>query len=418
MAKNDFANALQAFFDTEVKTHPQAPTLLEAMAVPKSSVQKLKGKFDFRFFEAPESEGTQSTVTAEKASGTSIFESGNRIATKAFSLGNEDFKLETLYTDGYEMSKVDYGFNDVLGSAQKLAKELRGVYERGRVQFKELMIAQQLMFADEWLTGADDVALSDAITAEDTTFKVTNANAADLLAGRIVKIGNKITARSLSDSKTVEMTDVVMIKTKGAADSGGSGKTLITIETNKALFPLNLRTGRKSFNALGVALTAHASGARIQIDKPLSMSEALAPNTFNKLMGEMAKATDDEKGVLFYTNHDVITHTRGTASAVTANDFIGKELMTNGKLGEVYGATLLRTNNGICRNDGTDDVFYIAGFKRGKSFISADLMMSSAVDNMQGQAGLVDVLTWAQIVGAYAHRIGRRNMVLAPVKLT
>lgn len=415
--KNDFSNALQTYFDIEVETHPQAPTLLEAMAVPKSKIKKLKGNFDFRFFEAPESDGDESDVPTEEASSGNIFVAGNSISTKSFSLGNEDFSLNTLYKDGYEFSKKDYNFNDVLKSVQKLSKQIRGIYQRGKRQFKELQIARQLLYADQWITAVDDVALSDAVTATATTFKVTNAQAADIAVGRIVKIGDRITARSLADDLAVTKSDVVLVKTKGAADSGGSGKTLITIEADKTNFPRNLRTNRTSFNGMKTALSTHAAGVRIQIDAPVSMTEGNAPNQFNLLMGQMAVATDDENGVLFYVNHDVVTHTRATGTALTANDFIGKKLMVDGKLTEVYGATLLKTNNGICRNDGTDDVFYICGFKRGKSYISLELLMSSAVDRVQLQAGLVNAMTWAQICGAYAHRLGQRNMVLMPVTL-
>lgn len=416
--KNDFTNALQREFDTEVRAHPEPPTLLEAMSVPKSSVQKLKGNFDFRFFELPDSDGTETDVPTEEASAGNIFVAGNTIATKAFSLGNEDFTIDTLYKDGYEFSKKDYNFNDVLKSATSLASKIRKVYQRGKRQFKELQIARQLLFADEWLTGADDITTSAAITADATTFEVANGDKTDLAAGRIVKIGKKIEARSLADALGLTTTDVVLIKTVGADDSSRAGYATITIETDKSLFPTNLRTGRKSFHGMKTKLSAHASGVRVQIDKPIDMTEGNSADQFNKLMGQMAIRTEDENGVLFYVNHDIVTHTRATESALTANDFIGKNLMVNGQLKQVYGANLLKTNNGICRNDGTDDVFYICGFKRGKSFIALDLLMSSAVDRVQRQAGLVDVLTWAQICGAYAHRMGRRNMVMMPVKLT
>ncbi len=416
---------LETLFNTRVQADETPPTILEAMAIPEFnsiSVKDATGKtvtkktrnykmtdvertphgmsYEFKLFTRPQKQGTESDVPTEKASAGNIFKAGNKITTSQYGLGHEKFKINSLYKDGYEISKEDLRFTTI----PDLVNQIFKTYKEGQQLFREAQISRVLLTGDRWITGATDVAVNGAITAGATTFDVDDVT--DIAAGRLLKIGNTIS--TVTTEQEAENYDVVLVKSVSV--------NTITIETDPALFPTNL-FGFSSFKGLSTSLKAHADATKVQIDKPKTLSEALSAGLINDLQISTSEQNLKEDDTLFLMNHAPFGKIRGTSSPVVANEFFGRQVLKSGKIDQLYGAKIFRSNFGICRNDGTSNVYYIIGFERNRSFVAPKLLESSAVEPAPQQAGLVKTMTWAEINGAHAHRAGRRRIVVMPVVL-
>ena len=288
---------LETLFVTRVQSDKTPPTVLEAMALPEFTEMKAKdatGKevkkktfnykltdvqrkshgmsYEFKLFTRPQKQGTETDVPTEKASAGNIFKAGNKIATQPYGFGHEKFRIESLYKDGYEISKEDVRFSTVPDIVNNIFK----TYKEGQRLFRETQISRVLLTADRWITGADDVETNGAISAGATSFDVDDAT--DIAPGRLLKIGNPIS--TITTEQEAEDFDVVLVKSVAT--------NTVTIEDDPANFPANL-FGYSSFKGLSTSLKVHATGTKVQIDKPKTWSEALAADLINDIQVSTAE---------------------------------------------------------------------------------------------------------------------------------
>jgi len=433
--KTSFSDQVQTLFMDSIKSDPVPATPLEALAI-KNLVPTSKGSNTFRFFTRPHVPMTKETLTEFRArSGTNPLTTdataGGQIASSAMPNKYEEITIDTVCSQAFDIEKsaqIDSKFS----SPAELSARARVIYEESWMQEKHNEIAKQCIYSDEWIvpTAATSVTAG-AITAADTTFLLTDAIKAStgIAVGDFVKLGDKRVASATGGLE--ESVDVVLVKTVGIDGSGGGSNSTITIETVATNFP-NSRNSFAGdiFASLKVALSAHASGARVQIDRPYAAITPLnVDSVITKLNTQLANNFISGGNRVIYTTPEVIeamfgVNSSGVASAPVANDFLGKELLKQNVQTYMYrGFKVIADANAVARLDaiGATDLssarHYIWAFETNQSFAYASILQSMSVDLIPGTAGLLHKFSVANFHGSMMHRQGAIKSVVCPVTI-
>ena len=432
-------------FDSQVQTAildafdevPMPPTPLEALA---NKLTKIEGHNTFREHIIPFVRGRNRTLTAFRAQTsnnptTVISTQGGYIQPQARKHKYIDHVIENMYDDGFEIERTA-GVDAKYCTPEKLATLFRQGFYTALQQNRHELCAQQSIYSGKWVVPSTaSITTAAAITAADTTFVITDALKASsgITAGDLVKIGDDREPDSASGA--AEVFDIVLVKTVGGDGSAGGTSSTITIETDTTKFPpaVNLASGSRVFMKLKVALTAHSSGAKVQIDRPTAVTEKNIDNLIRQVKIAASRSNIDFSKMVMYMPPEVYEtvlgqDTAGIRSAVLANDFLGKDVLFNGEMMKYRSCTMMNDSNAISRTygGGTSGTtvslaatrHYIWVFEKNASFGLGNWLESQAFDKMPGTANLLSLFTYAELVDSVMSYNGSIRSLLVPVTVS
>lgn len=429
-----FAGAVQTLFLDSFEADPMPKSALMAMAN-TNLVPVSEGSNTFRLFYKPWKRGTRTNLTDFRALGaglnplTTDATYRGQLAPSAMPNKHEDVTVDTVYYDAFDIDGTS-GLDAKYNSPERVAARAREVYQNGLIQHQHEEIAMQAIYSDEWLVPAAATSVtSKVIAAGATTFNVTNAikTSTAIAAGDLVKIGAKRTLNATDG--VVEDVDVVLVKTVGADDSGtdGAGYSLITIEADATLKPTSYTLTGNCFAKVKIALTAHASGVRIQVDRPIALSSSVFADTYiNQLRTLAARAFIDPTKLTLYMSPEVFENLSASTSPITANFLLGEKVFTSGDIATVRGLSVVseanaisRSKKGLTANSDLSAVrHYVWAFERNNTFAYAQMLKSLANDDIPGTAGLLSKLSWADVSGSILGRQGAIRSILMVVTVS
>ena len=422
---NDYTGQYQKRLIERFQKDPIGKRPLMAMAN-KSVIPTGKGANEYRVYTKPFVRGNRSTLDAVRAKTTGNFltsdpTKGGQIASKSLGLKYEDFKIEDTFDFGNEVD-LTLGIDNPVNSVENQTKIAKEVHDGALSLHVHELLLEQAILSDEWISDAPDLTLTDAITAGATTFKVSNADKAYIAEEMFVKIGNKRMANAVVG--LVENVDVVMVASGGvgADDTGGSGKSLITIETDTGNFPAGYHFdgAGEIFTRLVTSLAAHDANTRIQVDKPIAItSENVDEKVIRKIRTKAIRSYIDPKRLTNYLPPEVTDIMSSEKTPFVQNDFLGKGILTDGRTGTLRGIASVEEPDAVSRtlSDGTV-IHYVWTFQRNESFCYKEFLDSRAVgEKMQGRANTLIKDTYFYVGGAHTPRNGAIRMLLTAVKI-
>ena len=426
-----YASQIQTELLDSFEANPLPNTPLKALA--KTDLVPLyEGANTFREFIRPFKRGDVETLDEfrARASNNNVLTTGTnagQIASKTLPNKYLDHAVNTVFTYGFDVegtSGIDAKFN----TPERVAARNRKTLDDAMLQFEHEQLAAQMVYADEWIVpDSATITLGGSVTATDTVFEISNAAkvSSGITAGDLAKIGNK---RTPNADAALEIIDVALVKTVGADDTGasGAGFSEIAIETDITKFPTAVTLAGPVFKKLKVELNTHASGNRVQIDRPFAITPTSMDAYFPKLRTAARRAFIMPNKLTTYVTPEVFeimigSSTSGTRSQIVANDFLGKQVLMTGEFVTYRGLNIMEDANAISRteaNSTTDlakERHYIWGFERGESFSWAEMLFSTAFDKIPGTAGLLDKLTTAKICDSMLSYQGAIRMFMMPV---
>ena len=430
-----YANLVQTEFRDTFTMAPLSPTPLRAMAM---NLEIQPGGNTFREFVTPFVRGTSSNLATIRARTSNT----NPLTTNVDNFGQITSTVERIgyldhtIIDSYEWARdVEHtsGIDALYNQPDRVASRLRTQFDEAYNQWQHEKVLAQAIYSNEWIVASSSTGVTNAaINALDTTFEITDAFKAysGIAVGDIVKIGD---ARKPSDNTSaVETIDVVTIKTLGGDSSGAGTNSIITIETDTDEFPASRSAdgdGNQgtAFEKLKVTLSAHSSGARVQIDIPQALTVLTADpimtsiNTAriraNSVGGEfVVYHTPEADAMLFGTNSS------GVRTPMVANDFLGKDVLFNGELTRYRGMNLMVDSNALSRTEsysGTDlasERHYIWGFVKGMTFgYGEPLKGGGTFEQIVGTDAKLFKFSFLEISGAATLYAGSLKGFLLPV---
>ena len=420
---NDYAGQYQIALEEKFQDYPLGQRPLLKLAN-QNVIPTAKGSNEFRIFSETFRRGNVSTLEAHRSANTgNILTSdptiGGQIPSQARNLRYEDFKLDVVFTDAHEVD-LSLGIDNPVNSVEKQTKFAHKTHSRAFDLFVHELLLAQAVNADEWITGVQDLVIVEAITAGATTFKVSNEDAENIEVERFVKIGNKRNA--FDDPGLDPAVDVVMVDSVGAADSGGSGLTLITIEDDSANFPKGYHFDGQGeiFKSLKTSLSEHKAGVRVQIDKPIALTEEnVDKELVRKIRTKAKRSYITPNGLLAFMPPEVSNVMESEKTPFVANEFLGKDVLTDGRIGRIRGIDLVDEADSVSRvmSDGSI-VHYVWVFERYNSFAYKEFLKSRALGEvMQGRAGMLLKDSYFYNVGAHTPRDGAIRAMLVPVSV-
>ena len=430
-----YANQVQTEFRDLFNMAPVAPTPLRAMAQ-ELAIQP--GGNTFREYITPFVRGTSTTLSAVRA-----LTSNNPLTTNPSyagqissieeNIGYKNHTIEDAFTFGRDI-ELTAGIDTLYNQPDQLAARLKKQFDESYAQWAHEKCLAQAVYSNEWILDDDStVSLTAAVSSSDTTFDISDAEktSSGIAVGDIVKVGNK--RRPSDNSSAVETIDVALVKTVGADGSGaGTNNSQITIEATAANFPASDSfdgDGKqgKAFEKLVTSLAAHASGARVQIDRPQALTVTNVDYILSKIKTSKLKAnlaggefvvymTPEVDEVLFGTNAS------GVRTPVVANDFLGKEVLFNGELEKYRGMYTMVDSNALSRteassgSDLTTRRHYIWAFVKGQTFgFGEPLKGGGTMDSIVGTDNKLMKFTYLEVSGAVTLYMGSLKGFLIPV---
>ena len=429
-----FAGQVQTEFLDSFQTTPLPMTPLKACA---KSLPSLDGSNVFREYVLPYRAGTVSDLTTWRALGsatnplTSSTTHGGQITSTARPNEYMDHTINTVYYDAFDVDQT-CGVDAKYNSPEQAAARMRKTFDQALMQFEHEQCASEALKSNQWIVPAAATTISpEAITATDTTFELTDIEAAasGILVGDIVKIGDKRTPNY--DGGVVEYMDTVLIKTDGGASSGTGSNTLFTIETDTDLLPPSLTlSGRVFKDGLDVVLTAHDANVVVQIDRPTALTVANVDATLARFRTYAQRAYIAGTNFVLYMAPEVFevivgTSTAGVRTSVVANDFLGKDVLVTGEMVTYRGMTLMSDANAISRQYGggasgtTVELaatrHYIWAFEKGETFGYGKLLQGNSMDKLEGRAGMLHKFSYAEVSGSSMLYNGSIKSFIMPV---
>ena len=426
-----FAGQVQTLFLDDFKADPLPRVPLMALAK-TDLVPTGEGSNTFRIFKRPFVRGQVETLAEFRARASSnnpltTGTNAGQIVSKEMPNQFEDHTVDTVFTCAYDLEHTA-GIDAKFNSPERVAKRARQTYQDSLLQFQHEQLASLMPFADEWIVpDVATISLSDAVTAGDTTFNITNAEkvSSNIAIGDMVKLGDKRAPNALDGA--VEEVEVALVKTIGADGSGTTGgDSLITIETDRTLFPVSDTLAGPVFNKLVILLAAHASGARVQLDKPTAVNT----QSIDELMTQVRTSASrsfimPNRFILYFPPEPfAVLHgssSTGVAAPLLANDFLGRDVLLTGETGIYRGMKILSDANAVSRTQANSTVdlaatrHYIWAFEMNESIAFAHILSAGTVDRIQGTAGLLEKLSWAEVSGPILSRQGAIRSIMIPV---
>ncbi len=365
--------------------------------------------------------GTLSTLSAErqKSTGnvlTSDPTKGGVIASKAVGLKFETFKLQEVYTFGAEVS-ADKDLDDAVLDVQTQARINADAYMDSWEIVKHQEILSNMISANTWCgDNAKNVStLTLAIAADATTFRVSEAFAANLYAGAFVHVADKIERNSATGQTPTPNT--VMVASLAAA-SGGN--VVVTIETDPSNFPVGFEQEGvtdghgKIFKKLSTSFDAHANGTRIQTDYPLVLTKDNADSEFaQELKYRADKAKISGKNRTVYTTLEVVRVIENKDNPLVQNDFLGKGILTDGQIGTYRGLNIAAEDIAAKRVLGVNTLHYSWLLQRGETVFWKELTRKRAInEKLTERADMLGKDTYFDVYGSHCPRSGRVKSVV------
>ncbi len=412
-------------FQTELKdlfaSDPVAPTVLEALAKPLVAVE---GTSTFREYIKTLSKGISSTLTADRAvTSGNLFTTNPSYNGKMVSTTNNvdymDHEIEDTWKDAFDLDLTS-GLDSQFNSPDRQAARAKERFDESFTQWKDDKIAAKALESNEWIVpAAANGTLDGAVTAGDTTFDVQTGEVASMgiAAGTIIKIGSKRTWGTKTEAE-VEYMDIAIVKSVST--------DTVTIETDTANFPTSMSMFGDTFvNGLRTSLRAHADNVTVQVDTPT----AITTTNIDDLLGDIrTKATRSYiigKKLTLYVSPEVYQVMQGISasgvfSPMAANDFLGKEVISNGDFGQVRGMKVTSNANALGREGGIADaalanpIHYIWAFEEGNTFGYGMRASYSDLQDVQGSPILKQHLEY-KICGFTMLYSGSQRSFLVPV---
>lgn len=412
------ASQYRIFMDTFLNEDPKGEMILSRLA----GTAKLKpGTNEAITYTKTLTMGTLSTLAGERQAATgnvltSDATKGGVIASKAVGLKYETFKLQEVYKFGAEVT-ADKDLDDGVLNTQGQARVNADAYMDSWEIVKHQEILSNMIFANSWC-GDDDKnlsALTLATASGATTFRVSEAFAANIYPGIFVHVADKIERDSTTGQTPTPNT--VMVASKAAA-SGGN--VVVTIETDSANFPIGYEqegTGDghgKIFKKLSTSLSAHASGTRIQTDYPLVLTKDNADTSFvRKLRYKANKAKIPMKGRIVYTTLEVVDILGDKDNPWVENDILGKGILTDGELGMLRGLKIAAEDIAAKRVLSDQTLHYSWLLRSGETVFWKELSRKRAInEKLLERADMIGKDTYFDVYGSHCPRSGRLNSVV------
>jgi len=234
------------------------------------------------------------------------------------------------------------------------------------------------------------------------------------------------TTFSLSESDGVEAGDIAYIGTK---TQQGAEKTiailiksiagsLVTIETDKALFPKGGVQGTKEqFKKLEIILPAIEAGAKVVVDVPTEIEAKDLYDLIVDLETKVGEQDVPESNLFIHGSPRVLKLLKKTDSPFVKFENFAKSLSSicnnivkKGKIKEFEDSTIIQNTNGMQRKVQGTDRYYIQLFKGNYSINTISWIKSVDSDKIGGTAGQGHSISGLQIYGSEVFEQGARAM--------
>ena len=349
------------------------------------------------------------------------------MVSKSMSVKWMDHTVEDTWKDAFDIDETS-GVDAMFSSPDREAARAKAIFDRSFAQWKDDKIAAKALESNNWIVpAAAEISLAAAVTAGDTTFDISDAEKASssIAAGDLIKIGDE--RKWGTASGEVEYLDVAIVKTVGADGSGtGATDSLITISSTAAELPTSMSMFGDTFkNGLRLALRAHDSGARLQIDKPVALTGDNVDNTIHGIRTRASRAYIFGKKLTLFITPEVYEVIQGISasgafSPMAANDLLGKEVIAEGDFAMVRGMKVISNANALGREGGISDaaltkpIHYIWAFEEGETFGYGLRFQNSKLQDVQGSPILQQHLEY-KICGFTMLYTGSQKSFLLPV---